>query len=72
MIKVTFEKSISVEVEKRNNYEKVEDNNKITQNVEKRRFMHRGLKYMNRVGGFLLQRQDMVIAYAHVHKTAIW
>ena len=54
---------------------KVEDNNKITHNMEKRRLMHNNIPppppYMNRVGGFLLQRQDMVIAYAHAHKTAI-
>ena len=45
---------------------KVEDNNKITQNLEK--FV---CIIHNRVGGFLLQRQDMVIAYAYAHKTAI-
>ena len=45
---------------------KVENKNKITQNVENEDVC---IIYMNRGGGFLLQRQYMVIAYAHAHKT---
>ena len=40
----------------------------ITQNEENEDLC---LICMNRVGGFLPQRQEMVIAYAHAHKTAI-
>ena len=52
---------------------KVEDNNNITHNVEKRSFERNNIirAYMNRVGGFHPQRPEMVIAYAHSHKTAI-
>ena len=47
---------------------KVEDNNTITHNVENEDLC---VIYMSRVGGFLLQRQDVMIAYAHAHnKTA--
>ncbi len=48
---------------------KVEDNNNITHNVEKRSFERNIGAYMNRVGGFHPQRPEMVIAYAHAHTT---
>ena len=47
---------------------KVEDNNKITHNMEK----NEDVCIINMDRGCLLQRHDiMVIAYAHAHKTAI-
>ena len=69
MIKVTFEKAYQWKWKNEAIMRKLKITTKLLRTWKNEDLC---IIYMNRVGGFLLQRQDMVIAYAHVHKTAIW